>query len=136
MLLTCLAPPMRLKAVDFFCGAGGMSYGLAKAKIKVLAGIDCDNSCRATYERNNKPAKFLEKDIAKLSPQWLAKKLNISKQDDRLIFVACSPCQFWSKINTDKRKNKESAFLLAEFERFVNWFRPGFVIIENVGTKS
>jgi len=121
-----------LKAVDFFCGAGGMSYGLAKAGIKVLAGIDCDGSCRETYERNNKPAKFIQKDVGKLSPQWLGKELNISKHDDRLIFVACSPCQFWSKINTDKKKNRESAFLLPEFERFVDWFRPAFVIIENV----
>jgi DNA (cytosine-5)-methyltransferase 1 len=123
---------MKLKAVDFFCGAGGMSYGLAKAKIKVLAGIDCDSSCRETYERNNKPAKFLEKDIAKLSPEWLKEELNISRNDDYLIFVACSPCQFWSKVNTEKKNNKKSAYLLPEFERFVDWFRPGFVIIENV----
>jgi DNA (cytosine-5)-methyltransferase 1 len=121
-----------LKAVDFFCGAGGMSYGLSKARIKVLAGIDCDGSCRETYERNNKPARFIEKNIAKLSPRWLGKKLRISRHDDSLIFVACSPCQFWTKINTDKKKNRQSAFLLAEFERFVDWFNPGFVIIENV----
>lgn len=121
-----------LKAVDFFCGAGGMSYGLSKARIRVLAGIDCDASCRETYVRNNKPAKFIEKDIAKLSPPWLAKQLKISKRDDRLIFVACSPCQFWTKVNTDKRNSRKTAFLLPEFERFVDWFRPGFVIIENV----
>src|ERR1700730_8796145 len=123
---------MRLKAVDFFCGAGGMSYGLAKAKIKVLAGIDCDASCRETYERNNRPAKFIEKNITKLSPNWLKKKLKISRHDDHLIFVACSPCQFWSNVNTDRQKSRDSAFLLKEFERFVDWFRPGFVVIENV----
>jgi DNA (cytosine-5)-methyltransferase 1 len=123
---------MRLKAVDFFCGAGGMSYGLARAGIKVLAGIDCDSSCRETYERNNKPAKFLAKNIKNLSPQWLKKNLKISRNDDRLIFVACSPCQFWSKVNTEKKNNKNSAYLLPEFERFVDWFRPAFVIIENV----
>ena len=44
-----------LRAVDFFCGAGGMSYGLALAGIEVLAGIDIDASCRATYEFNNRP---------------------------------------------------------------------------------
>jgi DNA (cytosine-5)-methyltransferase 1 len=123
---------MRLKAVDFFCGAGGMSYGLARAGIKVLAGIDFDDSCRETYERNNKPAKFLKKNVAKLSPKWLEKELKVSRNDDHLIFVACSPCQFWTKVNTDKRKSKSSIFLLAEFERFVDWFRPGFVLIENV----
>ena len=123
---------MRLKAVDFFCGAGGMSYGFATAGIKVLAGIDFDDSCRETYERNNKSAKFFHKDIATLSTLSLAKQLRITRHDDRLIFAACSPCQFWSKVNTDRKKNRSSAFLLHEFERFVDWFRPGFVVIENV----
>ena len=68
---------MPLRAVDFFCGAGGMSYGLARAGIKVLAGIDFDASCRKTYEQNNKPAKFLEKNIA--SPQFAS--------SDRAVFV-------------------------------------------------
>jgi DNA (cytosine-5)-methyltransferase 1 len=121
-----------LKAVDFFCGAGGMSYGLARAGIKVIAGIDWDESCRETYERNNKPAKFLERDITALSPRKLGAELGISRNDDSLICVGCSPCQFWSKVNTDKQKSKKSIFLLAEFERFVDWFRPGFVVIENV----
>lgn len=123
---------MRLKAVDFFCGAGGMSYGLARAGIKVLAGIDWDESCRKTYEANNKPARFLRRDISSLSPANLARYLAIRRHDDSLIFVGCSPCQFWSKVNTDRRKSKKSIFLLAEFERFVDWFRPGFVFIENV----
>lgn len=123
---------MQLKAVDFFCGAGGMSYGLARAGVKVLAGIDWDESCRKTYEGNNKPAKFLRCDISSLSPADLARHLAIRRSDDSLVFVGCSPCQFWSKMNTDRRKSKKSIFLLAEFERFVDWFRPGFVLIENV----
>ena len=121
-----------LKAVDFFCGAGGMSYGLAKSGIKVLAGIDCDESCCATYERNNEGAKFLHEDIAALLTKELGRKLRLRRYDDRLIFAACSPCQFWSKVNTDKKKSRSSAFLLHEFERFVNWYRPGFVVVENV----
>jgi DNA (cytosine-5)-methyltransferase 1 len=109
-----------------------MSYGLSKAKIKILAGIDCDASCRDTYERNNKPAKFIKKNIATLSPKWLERELAITRYDDSLIFVGCSPCQFWSKVNTDRTKSKKTVFLLEEFERFVDWFRPGFVLIENV----
>jgi DNA (cytosine-5)-methyltransferase 1 len=123
---------MALKVIDFFCGAGGMSYGLARAGIRVLAGIDFDPSCRKTYERNNKPARFIQQDITKISPKSLQHELRISRNDDQLIFIACSPCQFWSKVNTDKKKNRKSAFLLPEFERFVDWFRPAFVVIENV----
>ena len=38
-----------LKAIDFFCSGGGMSFGLQKAGIKVIAGIDYDISCKETY---------------------------------------------------------------------------------------
>lgn len=123
---------MALKAIDFFCGAGGMSYGLARSGVKVLAGIDCDPACKKTYELNNKPARFIKKDIVTLNPVELAAELGITQNDDDLILVGCSPCQFWSKINTDKTKSEKSAFLLREFERFVDWFNPGFVVIENV----
>ena len=123
---------MPLKAIDFFCGAGGMSYGLARSGVSILAGIDCDPDCRATYEHNNKPARFLERDIAALDPFELASELGVGQNDDDLVLVGCSPCQFWSKINTNKTKSAKSAFLLREFERFVGWFNPGFVVIENV----
>ena len=123
---------MPLKAIDFFCGAGGMSFGLARSGVEILAGIDCDPECEATYERNNKPAKFLQKDVRLLDPAELAESLHLQPNDDDLILVGCSPCQFWSKINTDRTKSRKSAFLLKEFERFIDWFNPGFVVIENV----
>jgi DNA (cytosine-5)-methyltransferase 1 len=123
---------MPLTAIDFFCGAGGMSYGLAQAGINVLAGIDFDESCRETYEKNNQPARFLLHDIKELQPVELARKLGICQNADDLLLVGCTPCQFWSKVNTDRKKSRKSAFLLREFERFVDWFRPGFILIENV----
>jgi DNA (cytosine-5)-methyltransferase 1 len=42
---------MRIEAIDLFCGIGGLTYGLQQAKIKVLAGLDNDNSCE--FHRNN-----------------------------------------------------------------------------------
>lgn len=30
----------RYKAVDFFCGGGGLTYGLRQAGIDVIAGVD------------------------------------------------------------------------------------------------
>lgn len=121
-----------LKAVDFFCGGGGMSLGLSQAGIKVLAGIDNDISVASTYEANHKASVFLNHDISEYSPLELANDLNISKNDDNLIFVGCSPCQYWTLINTDKKKSKKTAFLLSYFQHFVKFFRPGFVLIENV----
>lgn len=121
-----------LKAVDFFCGAGGMSLGLRNAGIQVLAGVDNAADCRKTYELNIKGAKFIKHDISTLTAPSLAERLNLRRNDPTLIFAGCSPCQFWSKIRTDKTKAARTAFLLKQFQKFIKYFRPGFVVIENV----
>lgn len=121
-----------LKAVDFFCGAGGMSYGLRQAGIQVLAGIDSDPDCRETYTSNITGAQFIENDITKLTSIKLSRILGLKQNDPDLVFAGCSPCQYWSKIRSDKKKSEKSAFLLRNFERFIRHFRPGFVVIENV----
>nr|WP_320020532.1 DNA cytosine methyltransferase [uncultured Draconibacterium sp.] len=122
----------KLKAVDFFCGGGGMSYGIKKAGIKVLAGIDYDSNCEETYKANIKGAKFIKADVFNLKEQVLQETLKLQQDDDNLLLIGCSPCQFWSIINTDKEKSKKSANLLIEFERFVKYFNPGYVVVENV----
>lgn len=121
-----------LRAVDFFCGAGGMSYGLSQSGIQVLAGLDNEKDCQKTYEENIPNAQFVKHDICTLSAKKLQQRIGIESNDDSLIFAGCSPCQFWSKIRTDKRKSEQTAFLLKNFQKFIRYFRPGFVVIENV----
>lgn len=121
-----------MRAVDFFCGAGGMSYGLSQAGIKVLAGIDNSKDCRATYRHNIPEARYIRRDIVNLSAPELGRRLGIVPDDPDIVFSGCSPCQFWSKIRTDKSKSEKTAFLLKQFQRFIRHFRPGFVVVENV----
>jgi DNA (cytosine-5)-methyltransferase 1 len=121
-----------LKAVDFFCGIGGMTNGFIKAGVEVVAGIDLDPTCKETYEVNNKNSKFILADIKKLSFEEFDKVVDIQKDDDQLIFIGCSPCQYWTKINTTKIKSAESKNLLKDFQRFIEHYNPGFVVIENV----
>ncbi|MFZ1559274.1 MAG: DNA cytosine methyltransferase [Saprospiraceae bacterium] len=122
----------KLKAVDFFCSGGGMSYGMLQAGIRIIAGIDYDESCRETYEANISGAKFIHADVFNLKEQDLEQNLNLKKDDDDLILIGCSPCQFWSIINTDRTKSNKSKNLLIEFRRFVEYFNPGYVVVENV----
>jgi DNA (cytosine-5)-methyltransferase 1 len=49
-----------------------------------------------------------------------------------MIFIGCSPCQYWSIIKTDKTKSEKTKNLLHDFQRFVDYFKPGFIAIENV----
>lgn len=109
-----------------------MTYGLSQAGINVIAGIDNDPSCKETYEKNNPGSRFILADVFSLKERTLQRKLKLKKNDDNLVMVGCSPCQFWSKIRTDKTKGAKSKTLLLEFERFVTYFNPGYVLVENV----
>ncbi|MBL7960027.1 DNA cytosine methyltransferase [bacterium] len=123
---------IKLSAIDFFCGAGGMTCGMRKAGIDVIAGIDIDPECKETYEANNTGTTFIEKDITIFSPEELKAITKIKKHDDNLVFIGCSPCQYWTHINTDRSKGSKSKNLLADFQRFVDYFKPGYIVIENV----
>ncbi len=120
------------KVIDFFCGAGGMTEGMKMAGMKVLAGIDIDEECRGTYEANHPEARFFLKDIKELRRTFLEKECGIERNDDTLVFIGCSPCQYWSTLNTDRGSSTKTRGLLDEFWRFVSYYRPGYVVIENV----
>jgi len=122
----------QLKAIDFFCSIGGMTYGFRKAGIDVIAGIDVDLSCKETYEFNNPTSKFIEADIKDYSIEELKKETSIKRNDDNLIFIGCSPCQYWSIIKTDKTKSEETKNLISYFQKFIEYFKPGYVVVENV----
>jgi len=109
-----------------------MTYGMRRAGIEVVAGIDNDDSCKDTYEINNPGSKFIHADVFKLTEEALAEEANLKRGDDNLILIGCSPCQYWSVIQTDKTRSKKTKNLLLEFERFVNYFKPGYVLVENV----
>ena len=122
----------KLKAIDFFCSGGGMSFGMQQAGIKILAGVDFDPECKETYEANMKGAKYILADVSDLEEKDLAKKVDIKKDDDNLILIGCSPCQYWTIIRTSKNKSEKSKNLLHEFHRFVKYYNPGYVVVENV----
>jgi len=108
-----------------------MTYGLEQAGFEVIAGIDIDPTCKDTYEHNT-GSMFIERDIHMFSVDDLAELTGIRREDDSLLFVGCSPCQYWTKINTPKEKSGKTKNLLGEFKRFIEWFKPGYVVIENV----
>jgi DNA (cytosine-5)-methyltransferase 1 len=122
----------KLKAIDFFCSGGGMSFGMQQAGIDVVAGIDFDPECKETYESNIKGAKYILADVSKLKEEDFSKKVDIKKNDDNLILIGCSPCQYWTIIRTSKNKSEKSKDLLREFHRFVEYYNPGYVVVENV----
>ena len=126
----------KIVAVDFFCGAGGVTKGLLNAGIDVICGIDNDPKIRSTYERNNirpnrKNVEFIKSDINELSYESLKKTIQ-KERYDKLIFVGCAPCQPFTNINTIKEKRKEEMNYLLRFADFIDFFKPSFLFVENV----
>ena len=116
-------------ALDFFCGAGGLTRGFLNMGIEVRAGIDLNASCKRTYEANNAPAKFIPGDIGVLRGSDIECFVDgIPKSE--LIFMGCAPCQPFSKQR--REVSRDGGTLLERFGRLVDEFRPGYVIIENV----
>lgn len=59
-----------------FPGVGGLTYGLLKSGLNVVAGIDIDDSCRYPYEQSNKGAIFVRADIAEMPVEDIASYYN------------------------------------------------------------
>ena len=51
---------MKFKAIDLFCGAGGLSTGLKKSGFRLCLGVDIDEKALKTYKCNLKRTKVLK----------------------------------------------------------------------------
>lgn len=118
-----------MNAVDFFCGAGGLTRGLRTAGIDVRLGIDIDRRCEETYQANNPGSEFLAKDVTRLQPSEIRHYL--ARKRDDLLLAACAPCQPFAQLNRGTGRDGR-AILLRHILRFVDGLRPRYVLVENV----
>ena len=119
-----------IKAIDFFCGAGGLTRGLLNAGIAVLAGVDNDERLQETYTYNNKPSRFIHSDINAIQIHELREEMGIQTGDTTL-YTACTPCQPFSTLSRLKGKDERKVLLLT-FARIVEECPPDFILVENV----
>ena len=120
----------KVKAIDFFCGAGGLTRGLLDAGIDVLAGVDNDARLQDTYQSNNEPSRFIHNDINSVEIEALRAELGIGS-DDLTLYAACTPCQPFSTLNTMKGADARKSLLL-DFAKIVEKSPPDFILVENV----
>lgn len=57
-------------AVDLFCSAGGLSYGMQQSCIAISAGIDADPACSQRFEANT-DTRYHEMDAQTITPKFL-----------------------------------------------------------------
>ena len=120
-----------VQVVDLFCGVGGLTRGLLDAGLKVVAGFDNDETCRFTYETNNK-IQFNQRNIRTVN----AEEINSCYSRDALkILVGCAPCQPFSQMRfkMGKENNDDEKYdLLLEFGRLIEEVQPAIISMENV----
>jgi len=148
----------RTVAIDFFCGAGGMTNGLIRSGMHVLAGIDNEAMCEKTYRQNKNRSgprpKYICKDIfpvTKTHPEGqqaeisteLHELLATYKRETglrkiNLVFAICAPCQPFTRISQIEmsegrqfKRSNDSNLLLTTLSLIAE-FRPAAIICENV----
>ena len=121
-----------MKAIDLFCGAGGLTRGLRRAGWDVLAGIDVDANVAHTYQRNNPGTRFAAADLRRVTVEDV-RSLTGRTRSEELLLAGCAPCQPFSKQRPRRGLGERSdAALLLEFARLVKALRPAVVLMENV----
>jgi DNA (cytosine-5)-methyltransferase 1 len=111
-----------MKALDLFCGAGGITRGFLESGFRVK-GIDNSDSVEATFELNNH-AEFERKNLFR----------DTVKQDCDVI-TGGPPCKPWSSVNVlrDKRgANHMDHTLVSRFFAHIEQNRPSAFLFENV----
>lgn len=120
---------IEVRAVDLFCGAGGLTRGLEAAGINVVAGVDIDPACEHPFTANNR-ASFLLKSVEDIA----GSDFDSAFDGTTLTLLAgCAPCQPFSTYSRGKSSPADKRWnLLNQFCRLVKEIRPDLVTMENV----
>ncbi|WP_017326429.1 DNA cytosine methyltransferase [Synechococcus sp. PCC 7336] len=120
-----------VEVFDFFSGCGGTSLGFQNYGFRVIGALDYDKDSAETFRNNFPKVTFIEKDIRQVKPEDLSGIL-MKQRKTPLLFCACAPCQPFTGQRRLIKENDSRKSLLSEFERFVRYWKPDFIFLENV----
>lgn len=131
-----LIPQKEYDFVDFFCGAGGMSYGFHRmaeltGRFRWAGAIDIDKHAIDTYEHNygHRPANI---NLGDADIEAIKGALDL-KEGNELILIGCAPCQgFSSHRKKDHRGPDNRNTLVGRFAEIAVQLQPKIIIMENV----
>ena len=136
---------MNMKAIDLFCGCGGMAEGLIKSGFDIVFANDISEFASDTYIQRHrqlglidgKDYCFYKGDIHNVTGDFIKKSVlslekNANKSDFKIDAVfGGPPCQGFSMAGK-RDKNDPRNMLFKEYLRVVSEISPEYVVMENV----
>lgn len=130
---------MKLKFVDLFCGAGGVTTGIEQARFKgnkiaeVIACVNHDPNAIASHYANYPDVHHFTEDIRTLKIKPLIELVIKNRNADDLICLWASlECTNFSKAKGGKPRDADSRTLANDLFRYIDGINPDFIFIENV----
>jgi len=121
----------KLRFVDLFAGAGGLSCGLEMAGFTPTFASEIEPVYASTFQKNHPSTVCSCKDIRQLDPQEILSLADIKKGELDLL-AGGPPCQGFS-INAPSRSTSDHRnHLFLEYLRIAEALFPKMLLIENV----
>ena len=118
----------KLRVLDLFCGAGGLSLGFRLAGFEIVGGVEWDKAAMETHKKNFKTKFEFCGDIRQISDKRIEETI---KNVD--VIIGGPPCQGFSAANRyEKEEEDPRNKLFFEYLRFVKKLKPKAFVIENV----
>ena len=124
-------PPQRPIAIDFFCGAGGLSLGFQQAGFRIVGGVDFDTHHIAAHAKNFPKSAHIHADICTLTAGSIRKRCGLKPTQVIDVVIGGPPCQGFSLIGKRNSRDPRNR-LLGQFCRLIAELKPRYFILENV----
>jgi DNA (cytosine-5)-methyltransferase 1 len=122
-----------MKAVELFCGAGGLGIGLKNAGFDIVLANEIEADFAKTFSINHPETLVINKDIHEIDFEKEATDLGIGRIS---LLSGGPPCQGFSTVGSKNKKDPRNS-LFYEYLRAVNELQPDYILFENVsGFKS
>lgn len=122
-----------MKAIDLFCGCGGLSAGLRDAGYEVLAGLDIEPHYIKTFTENFPDSQTICRNIVEVNPHELLERFGL-KPGGLDLLAGGPPCQGFSKNvpRSQRRLDSQNNKLVKTFLQYCEVMLPRWVLMENV----